>query len=104
MPIKKNDTYSEFKRIWDGMTYHSMELTKFMGANIADDFFQTDFGRKMQKFALQICSAHAMGCMEMILKDKTLDKMFDSEDDYEPGEKSKGLEDLLRDSLGKFGD
>lgn len=66
--MPNNETKKEFKSIVDGMLYHCMELTNFMGNNIRDPYFETEQGKRMRNYAMEICAKHAMVCMEFLME------------------------------------
>ena len=88
MPIKRT-AKEEFKRIMNGMLYHCMDLTSFMAKNMDDPYFHTEEGRRMIRYAMDICSAHAQACILFMRDDKQGDEDGDKID----------IEQMLKDLL-----
>lgn len=89
MPIK-TDAKKEFKRILDGMLYHCMDMTNFMANHISDPYFETEQGKRMRRYAMEICGKHAMACMEF---------MMEKPDSDDGDKKPIDIEQMLKDML-----
>lgn len=87
--MPNNETKKEFKRMMDGMLYHCMELTNFMGDHVRDPYFETEQGKRMRNYAMEICAKHAMACMEFLME-----RPGDID-----GDKPMDIEQMLKDML-----
>lgn len=88
MPIK-GTTREEMKRIMNGLSYHCMDLASFMAEHVRDPYFETEEGKRMRKYAMDICANHAMACMEFMMN-----KMSNEDSDKEPD-----IKQILKDML-----
>ena len=64
-----NETKKEVKRMFEGMLYHCMEMTNFMGEHRTDEYFTTTEGKKLMDLAAKICLYHSMGCLTFMADD-----------------------------------
>ena len=90
--MPNNETKKGFKRIMDGMLYHCMELTNFMGDHVSDPYFETEQGKRMRKYAMEICAKHAMACMEFLMERP-------GDTDGDKPTKPMDIEQMLKDML-----
>lgn len=91
MPIKRT-TKEDLKRILDGMLYHCMDLTSFMAEHNHDPYFETEQGKRMMKYVVDICAKHALACMEFMIGDL-------NKDDKEGSKNPSDIEQMLKDML-----
>ena len=85
MPIK-NETKTEFRRIINGIMYHCMDLTKFMNMHMNDPYFETEQGKRMFNYAMEICGDEAMIIGELLIDRIKNDSEYES--------KQKDIEDI----------
>lgn len=78
-----NEMKKEVKRLFDGLFYHCMEITKFMESNIRDEYFKTDEGSKLMGYLTKICLNHAMGSMIFLMDDFKPKELNKNENDFE---------------------
>ena len=65
--MNNGETRTKVKRMIEGMLYHCSEMSEFLGSHVADEYFETEEGRKMRRYMVGIMTNHVLALTEFML-------------------------------------